>query len=482
MKKSFITKFETNNYLLGSFDSYIEESKELLSKNKSISLEEVNELLKKIPTTTRSAIVDKETGEYVGFIGISSADGKSESADLFVETNKTIKNADLKDIYKVFGEYLESSLNIHKINRINDWMNKRNSNSIVIPSRFLGGAPTDKQIEIVKNWGLNVPRLSYACAIFLDKVKFMGIIGLSQYNTANKRANLNFFLDPNLDADLRLGVGAMVVNEYLELAHELNVHNIAASTFESDPDKMLYTLSGMNKFAEIPYTEKDGNMLESRLLYQHTPYMVSEKEEGLIYPKTIDKLPEKSELKSKIKLDNNYTLIRPSSFIDSGIDLEHIIDGHIEAMQDREHFTIPLGEDKYFLQRGNENYGIYKSVSNFSYIIVDNFGNYVGYVNILRSEGRHVEIEIGVSPKIQAKGIGRKSLEAFYQELFRIGYASITSCVFNFNTPSIKLHDKVAEFNGIRIESYYANNKLWDMNYYTAINPMLEEINNHKSK
>ena len=32
MKKSFITKLETNNYLIGSFDSYIEESKELFDK------------------------------------------------------------------------------------------------------------------------------------------------------------------------------------------------------------------------------------------------------------------------------------------------------------------------------------------------------------------------------------------------------------------------------------------------------------------
>ena len=480
MKKSFITKLETNNYLIGSFDSYIEESKELLSKNKSISLEEVNELLKKMPTTTRAAIVNKKTGEYVGFIGISSADGINQSAELFVETNKTIENDDLKEIYKVFGEYLESSLNIHKINRINDWVNKRNSNSIVIPSRFLGGAPTDKQIEIVKNWGLNVPRLSYACAIFLDKVKFMGIIGLSQYNTANKRANLNVFLDPNLDDDLRLGVGAMVVNEYLELAHELNVHNIAASTSNSSPDRLLYSISKMHHFAEIPYTESNNGKLESRLLFQDVSGKVIGSNNTIIHPSIKDNLPEISELSSKIKLDDNYTLVRPSSFESEGIDLNHIIDGHIEAMQDREHFTIPLGEDKYFLQRGNDKYGITKSVSNFSYVIVDNLGNYVGYVNILRSEGRHVEIEIGVSPKVQAKGIGRKSLEAFYKELFRVGYASITSCVFNFNTPSIKLHDKVAEFNGVRIESYYANNKLWDMNYYTAVNPTLED--NTKSR
>ena len=472
MKKSFITKLETNNYLIGSFDSYIEESKELLSKNKSISLEEVNELLKKMPTTTRAAIVNKKTGEYVGFIGISSADGKSESAELFVETNKTIKNDDLKDIYKVFGEYLESSLNIHKINKINDWSNNK-VNSIILPKRYLHGEPSKEQKEIVEKWGFRMPGFTYPQAIYLDDVKFIGIIGLSAYNAANKRANLNIYLDPNLPDDLRLGFGAMVLDEYLEYAHELNVHNISASTSVSSPDKMLYTLSKMNQFAEIPYTESSKDKLESRLLYQHTPYMHNKKENKLIYRNTIDILPDKSELSSKIKLDENYTLVRPSSFESEGIDLNHIIDGHIEAMQDREKFTIPLGEDKYFLQRGNDNYGIYKSVSKFSYVIVDNLGNYVGYVNILRSEGRHVEIEIGVSPKVQAKGIGRKSLEAFYKELFRVGYASITSCVFNFNTPSIKLHDKVAEFNGVRIESYYANNKLWDMNYYTAVNPTL---------
>lgn len=480
MKKSFITKLETNNYLIGSFDSYIEESKELLSKNKSISLEEVNELLKKMPTTTRGAIVNKETGEYVGFIGISSADGINQSAELFVETNKTIENKDLKEIYKVFGEYLENSLNIHKINKINDWSNNNKVNSIILPKRYLHGEPTKKQEEIVERWGFSMPRLTYPQAIYLDGVKFIGIIGLSAYNTSNKRANLNMYLDPNLSDDLRLGFGAIVLDEYLEYAHELNVHNIAASTSVSSPDKMLYTLSKMNQFAEIPYTESNNGKLESRLLYQHTPYMPNEKENKLIYRSTIDILPDKSELSSKIKLDDNYTLVRPSSFTEEGIDLNHIVDGHIEAMQDRDKFTIPLGEDKYFLQRGNDKYGIIKSVSNFSYVIVDNLGNYVGYVNILRSEGRHVEIEIGVSPKVQAKGIGRKSLEAFYKELFRVGYASITSCVFNFNTPSIKLHDKVAEFNGIRIESYYANNKLWNMNYYTAVNPTLGD--NTKSR
>ncbi len=38
------------------------------------------------------------------------------------------------------------------------------------------------------------------------------------------------------------------------------------------------------------------------------------------------------------------------------------------------------------------------------------------------------------------------------------------------------------KFNGVRIESYYTNNKLWDMNYYTAINPTILKATNNKSK
>ena len=90
MKDSFITKFETDKYLIGSFDSYLEESLKLIMNKKNISEDEAKELFKKMPTTTRSAIVNKETGEYVGFIGISRPNGPTESADLFVETNGSI--------------------------------------------------------------------------------------------------------------------------------------------------------------------------------------------------------------------------------------------------------------------------------------------------------------------------------------------------------------------------------------------------------
>ena len=65
-------------------------------------------------------------------------------------------------------------------------------------------------------------------------------------------------------------------------------------------------------------------------------------------------------------------------------------------------------------------------------------------------------------------------MNAFYDELFSMGVASVTSSVFSFNEPSIRLHEKVAMLNGIRLESYYVNGKLWDMSIYSKVNSSIE--------
>lgn len=115
---------------------------------------------------------------------------------------------------------------------------------------------------------------------------------------------------------------------------------------------------------------------------------------------------------------------------------------------------------------------------NYSYIILNENNDYSGYINILRNNanGKNAEIEIGIDPKLQHRGLGTTVINRFYDELFSIGYASVTSAVFNFNNPSLKLHDKVAELNGIRLEAYYINGKLWNMNYYSKINTSLEKM------
>ncbi len=120
-----------------------------------------------------------------------------------------------------------------------------------------------------------------------------------------------------------------------------------------------------------------------------------------------------------------------------------------------------------------------KAFMNYSYIVLDDCNNYAGYINVLRTNanGKNIEVEIGIDPTLQHKGLGTMVINTFYDELFSIGAASVTSSVFEFNNPSIKLHEKVAELSGIRLESYYVNGKLWDMNIYSKVNNVIEGQN-----
>ena len=177
-----------------------------------------------------------------------------------------------------------------------------------------------------------------------------------------------------------------------------------------------------------------------------------------------------------VNIGNGYKLVSPRIFDDMGINKDEIVNSHISALQNRDEFSIPLGEDKFIIQKGNGSYGVSRCLMNFSYILLDKNNNYAGYINILRNNANrnNAEIEIGIKPGLQGNGLGRKVLEEFYNQLFSIGYASVTSAVFSFNEPSLKLHEKVAKLDGIRVDSYYINDRLWDMSFYSKTNDLSE--------
>ena len=132
--------------------------------------------------------------------------------------------------------------------------------------------------------------------------------------------------------------------------------------------------------------------------------------------------------------------------------------------------------------KGNGTYGISKVLMNLSYVLLDINNKYAGYVNILRhnANNNNAEIEIGIKPGLQGNDLGKRVVNEFYNQLFSIGYASVTSAVFSFNEPSLRLHEKVAKLNGTRIESYYINNRLWDMSFYSKVNNLFDNENNKK--
>ena len=489
MNDNYISKLETDNFYIGSFDAYFDLSKALIMKNTDVSEEEADDILKSMPTTSRAAIVDK-SGKYIGYIGLFDVDQKNGVASIRFEVNKDLSFEDRVEILTEYIKYIDETLNINDTKEfmyISDESTEYEKNdvftenNIIISSKFLEPGVSAETLERYSQ-DYSIPRLQMPFTI-KSGGRVIGIIGLSNVLWANKRANLNIFLDKELGSDIINELSGDIIDEYINFVHSSNIHNLTFSVNGSNEDMLkIIDSTSMNYYGTIPYSMLNNDRLDSNFMFQHIPYM--KKQNGIYIPENefvlLDRLNrDKKELSEIIDLGDGFKMVSPKHFEEANIDMNKIIKSHTKAMQNREGFAVPLGEDKYFLQRGNGNYGISKAVANYTYIILDEYNNYAGYINILRSNanGKNVEVEIGIDPKLQNRGLGTKVLTKFYDELFSIGVASVTSTVFEFNNPSIRLHEKVAELNGTRIESYYINGKLWDMNLYSRVN---DDINEHK--
>lgn len=477
----FIKKLESKNYEIGSFDVYLDKTKELIKENSNLTDEEVLEILSSMPTTYRASIISKDTKEYVGYIGIHKIDAQHEIASVRFEVVNNLSDEHKEEITETYLDFIGKTLNINNIENF-DYITKGNVDSkketfvvsnIVIPNEFLESSVSKETLEKYRNW-YNVPNLSMPFTIKANN-QDVGIIGLSNLIWSNKRASLNIFFDKNFDDDLAIELGSYIIDKYLVYLQESNIHNVTTSVSGSDKEKLeIIKNSSMNYYGTIPFYSSYNGNIESSHMFQSVPGM--KKENGLYIPENkilIDTNKTKDETSRIIEFPNGYRAIVPSEFEKEKISLNEVVKDHIKAMQHREDFTMPLGEDKYFIQEGNGKYGMSKAVANYSYVLFDENNHYSGYINILRTnaENKNAELEIGIKPDMQNKGLGTMLLNSFYNELFSVGYASVTSTIFEFNKPSLKLHEKVAEFNGSRIDCYYINGKLWDMNFYTKVNP-----------
>lgn len=117
MKKEFISKLKTKNYLIGSFDVYQEVSKKIIQKNSNLSEEETERILKSMPTTSRAAITNKK-GKYIGYIGLFDIDAKNNISSIRFETKITLSKKDVNEILDEFKKYIYDSLNITYIREI----------------------------------------------------------------------------------------------------------------------------------------------------------------------------------------------------------------------------------------------------------------------------------------------------------------------------------------------------------------------------
>ncbi len=491
MKENFITKLQTFKYSMGSFDAYLEESKELIKEYSNLSDEEVDDILKSMPSEYRAAIVDKDG--YIGYIGLFDVDAQNNIASVRFETNKDLNREEVTEIVNEFKKYMAKSLNITKTDKFvfnskdATYMEKKQlapKSNIIISCDFLEPGISRETLEKFLE-SYSIPELQMPFTIKHDD-KVIGIIGLSNIIWSNRRANLNIFLDKSLGSDVSNELSSFIIDDYINYVHAANIHNISLSVGGSDKN-MLDIIRGtkMNYFGQIPFSVINGKSIESNFMFQHIPNM--KKEKGIYIPDneavSLSLLDtKKKEMADQIDLGDGFKLMSPRAFESAGIDSSKILAGHIKAMQNRDRFSIPLGEDKYMLQKDTGIYGLSRALMNYSYVVLDEDNSYAGYINILRNNanGKNAEIEIGIDPKMQDQGLGTKVINRFYDELFSVGYASVTSSVFEFNNPSLRLHEKVAELNGIRLDSYYINGKLWDMSFYSKTNNLIKKKTSSK--
>ena len=487
MNENFIAKLKTNNYLIGSFDVYIELSKELIKSNSDISLEEVETILESMPAFYRAAITNKN-GDYIGYIGLYNVDAQNNTSSIRFEVNNDLSKEDKDEILNEFKKYMSDSLSITEIEELIYITNKQAEvekkeivprSNIIISNKFLMPGVSGEDLERFSQ-DYMIPELQLPFTI-KNKDRTIGIIGLSNLFWSNKRADLNIFLDKGLGDDISKELSGYIIDDYINYAHNSNIHNIKLSVNGSNKNMLeILNNTNMNYYGQTPFSTISSNNIESNLMFQHIPNM--KKEHGILIPDN-KAIPlsvldtDKKELSKKVDLGNGFRLVSPKTFEEEGIDFNKVLQGHIKAMQNRDGFTKPLGVDKFFLQKDTGIYGLSETLMDYSYVVLDESNNYSGYINVLKSNanGKSVEVEIGIDPKLQHRGLGTAVINGFYDELFSIGVASVTSSVFEFNNPSIRLHEKVAELNGIRIESYYINGKLWDMNTYSKTNDIIRK-------
>ena len=285
----FIKKLETDKYMIGSFDVYEEQTRKLIEENSKATKEDVESILKSMPTSYRGAITDKP-GNYLGYIGLYNVNTKDGVASLRFEVNKELSDADQNEILNEFKNYMTDSLNITEVEET-IYKTKNTSNidtkkiipkaNIIIANKLLEPGVSEETLEKFSS-DYEIPKLQMPFTIKSND-RAVGIIGLSNLIWSNKRANLNLFLDKSLGSDILSELPGYIIDDYIEYVHDSNVHNLNLSVNGSD-DKLLDILkdTNMNYYGTIPYAALSENDIESKLMFQHIPKMT--KQNGIYIP------------------------------------------------------------------------------------------------------------------------------------------------------------------------------------------------------
>ena len=106
----FIPKLYTDNFMIGSFDVYLDKSKGLIEKNKNLE-----GLLDKMPTSLRASIVSREDNSYLGFISVLNMNNENGYTSLVLVLENALEELKTNEIVDKYKEFLLNDLGITDI-------------------------------------------------------------------------------------------------------------------------------------------------------------------------------------------------------------------------------------------------------------------------------------------------------------------------------------------------------------------------------
>lgn len=348
------------------------------------------------------------------------------------------------------------------------WNNFKDNDSLIVFDGYTG-----KRILTEEAARAELDDLSNKDAFaIIDKGRnqMIGLIGLSNKDQINQKSNIWIKMDTTMDYDKQIDQGVNALHLMLEYCFDFMNLNSIVMEFPAFNKQSLdickkSSMSFMAKRDQAVLLGKD--LYDNLISYQCNP-MIYDMETGLFEDHNrafseIKKLSFNNNSKmSQLLTGNNISLVMPSILReDKKKDYIHDLASFLNDPK----VSIPLGNkvnwnyERSKMQLESVDYAIFKD------------DKLIGYINLFRKNerSRSADMEVLIGDRNeQNKGYGREAMTLFLEEEYQNGiYNSLISNIFDFNEPSLNLHQSLGYKKiGNRYEAYYAYGKLNDMQVY----------------
>ena len=176
-----------------------------------------------------------------------------------LETKSNVADCDRWEIV----ELVDNNNNLKMSNQII-------KSKLIVPPKNLKEGIDDKTLFEMSNQ-YQIPKLQFPFTI-VNGNQVIGIIGLTNLIWSNRRANLNIYLNKDIDESLSLQISSDIIDEYLNYLHDSNLYSISLNVDASDRKMLdLVKNSSLQFYASIPYSISNNSIEALSLCFNIIP-------------------------------------------------------------------------------------------------------------------------------------------------------------------------------------------------------------------